>query len=114
MTMEEEPGIDRHAWATEWEALEEDVRDSPAEALSELDGLVGRMMVAHGLELGERAGEDVEELDATREFTAARAITRQVDNGEDVDPGDIAYAVNAYTELYQQLIDYGSESEESI
>jgi hypothetical protein len=114
MTMEEEPGIDRHEWATDWEEIQEDVRDSPAEALSELDDLVARMMTAHGLELEEQAGQDVGELDATREFAGARAITRQVDNGEDVDPGDIAYAVNAYTELYQQLIDYGSESEESI
>jgi len=112
--MEEVPGVDRHEWATEWEELQEDVRDSPAEALSELDDLVGRMMTAYGLELEERPGEDIEELDATREFEAARAITRQVDAGADVDPGDVAYAVNAYTELYQQLIDYGSESEESI
>jgi hypothetical protein len=110
----EEPGIDRHVFATAWEELQDDVRSSPAEALSDLDDLIGQMMTANGLELEERAGEDVEELDATREFANARAITRMVDNGEDVDPGDIAYAVNAYTELYEQLIDYGSESEESI
>jgi hypothetical protein len=110
----EEPGLDRHVWATQWEELQEDVRDSPAEALSELDELIGAMMTANGLELEERPGEDIEELDATREFQNARAITRMVDNGEDVDPGDVAYAVNAYTELYGQLIDYGEESEESI
>jgi hypothetical protein len=110
----EEPGLDRHEWATAWEEIQDDVRSTPEEALSDLDELIAEMMTANGLELEERPGEDVEELDATREFAAARAIKRMVDNGEDVDPGDVAYAVNAYTELYQQLIDYGSESEESI
>jgi hypothetical protein len=110
----EEPGVDRHIWATQWEELQEDVRDSPAESLGDLDQLIEEMLTARGIELAERPGEDVEELDATREFQNARAITRMVENGEDVDPGDVAYAVNAYTELYGQLIDYGSESEESI
>jgi hypothetical protein len=31
-------------------------------------------------------------------------VTRQADNGEDVDPGDIAEAINAYRELYQHLL----------
>ena len=106
----EEPGIDRHQWISEYEALEEDVRDSPADSLSELDDLVARMMTARGLALQERAGEDGIEHDATREFANARVITRQVDGGEDVDPGDIAYAVNAYRELYASLLDFGAES----
>jgi hypothetical protein len=106
----EEPGIDRHEWIGEWEALEEDVRDSPAEALSDLDDLVARMMTARGLALAEREGENTAENETTREFANARAITRQVDDGEDVDPGDIAYAVNAYRELYASLLDFGAES----
>ena len=36
----QEPGIDEHAWASRWEALEDDVRGAPVEALSELDELV--------------------------------------------------------------------------
>lgn len=106
----EEPGIDRHQWISEYEALEEDVRDSPADALSDLDDLVARMMTARGLALQERPGEDATEHDATREFANARVIARQVDGGEDVDPGDIAYAVNAYRDLYASLLDFGPES----
>lgn len=106
----EEPGIDKHQWISEWESLEEDVRDDPADALSDLDDLVGRMLEAHGLALAERDGEDTAEHETTREFANARAITRQVDHGEDVDPGDVAYAVNAYTELYRQLLEFGAGS----
>lgn len=105
----EEPGIDRAQWIGEWEALDEDVRDSPAEALGGLDDLVARMMAARGLALAERAGEEAPEHEETREFASAREITRQVDAGEDVDPGDIAYAVNAYRELYESLLEFGAD-----
>jgi hypothetical protein len=42
-------------------------RDSPTEALSELDGLVSRMMEARGFELEEREGEDATEPSAFSE-----------------------------------------------
>ena len=101
----QEPGLDAHEWTTEYDALEEDMRDDPSGALSELDDLVARMMTARGHALAEREGEEAPEHETTREFANARAITRQVDAGEDVDPGDIAYAVNAYRELYASLLE---------
>ena len=100
----QEPGIDRHQWISEYEALEEDVRDDPAGSLGDLDDLVGRMMEARGLELRERDGEEAPEHGTTREFMNARAVTRGIDAGDDVDPGDVAYAVNAYRELYASLL----------
>jgi hypothetical protein len=103
----EEPGIDKHQWVGEWEALQESVRDAPAESLGELDDLVGRIMTAHDLPLAERPGEDLAEHGATRQFAQARQITRQVDAGEDVDLGDVAHAVNTYSDLYAQLIGFG-------
>jgi hypothetical protein len=105
----EEPGIDLHEWASQWESLEDDVRDAPADALSDLDELVARMMAARGLATVERDGEDAPEHEATREFVNARAITRQVAGGDDVDPGDVAYAVNAYRELYEELLSFGAD-----
>ena len=44
----QEPGLDRHEWETEWQALEPQVEDSPAEALPELDKLIERMLVEQG------------------------------------------------------------------
>jgi len=103
----QEPGLDKHEWETEWEALEPLVADSPAEALSELDNLVERMLVEQGhvIEGGVDAELEAEaERDLVGEFLAARETTRLVEQGEAVDPGDIAAAVNAYRSVYQELL----------
>lgn len=107
----QDPGLDRHGWETEWQALEPLVVDSPEEALPELDDLVGRMLAESGypVEEGEtepaspvvEEGVDPEVLAA---FRVAREIARQVERGEDVDPGDVAHAVGLYRELYEHLL----------
>jgi hypothetical protein len=100
-----EPGVDRHEWETEWQALEPLVADSPAEALPELDGLIERMMVARELPLSEDAVEEPPQPELLAEFLEARRITRLADSGEAVDPGDIGAAVAAYRNLYEQLLE---------
>jgi hypothetical protein len=101
-----EPGLDRHEWETEWEQLEPDVEDSPAEALHDLDDLIARMLTGVGYPLDTPDPVDDEGIDpeVMTSFNAAREITRQVDRGDDVDPGDIAQAVNLYRELYEHVI----------
>lgn len=101
-----EPGLDRHEWETEWEQLEPDVEDSPAEALHDLDDLIARMLTEAGYPLETADPVDDEGIDpeVLVSFHAAREITRQVDRGEDVDPGDVAQAVNIYRDLYEHLI----------
>ena len=101
-----EPGLDREYWETEWAEFETDLQDSPMEALSEVDDLVARMLVAAGYPVDTRDPVDDEGIDPEiyASFLAAREVTRQADNGEDVDPGDIAEAINAYRELYQHLL----------
>jgi hypothetical protein len=99
-----EPGLDRHEWETEWQALEPLVADSPAEALPELGDLVQRMMVERGHvdEAGRVAAEAEPELVA--EFREAQRIAWLVEEGEPVDPGDIGAAVTAYRSLYGELL----------
>ena len=99
-----EPGLDRHEWETEWQALEPLVADSPAEALPELGDLVQRMMVVQGHvdEAGRVAAEAEPELVA--EFREAQRIAWLVEEGEPVDPGDIGAAVTAYRSLYGELL----------
>ena len=99
-----EPGLDRHEWESEWSDLEDRLRDDPGDALFELDDLIARMFEAHGLPLEEREGQTETEPETVRSFAQARQITRMVGAGEDVDPGDIAFAINAYRELYASLI----------
>jgi hypothetical protein len=105
-----EPGIDEHSWVTRWEGLEEDLRDSPVEALSEADDLVAEMMEARGFPLAEREGEDATEPETVRQFVEARRVRRQVVSGESFDPGDVANAVYAYLSLYDYLLYIGPTS----
>jgi hypothetical protein len=101
-----EPGLDREYWETEWAELEPDLEDSPAEALNELDDLVARMMVEVGypLDTVDRVDDEGIDPEVVISFEAARQVTWQVDRGDEVDPGDIAQAINDYRELYQHLL----------
>lgn len=104
----QEPGLDEHEWTSEWAEIEPLLRESPAEALSEADDLVARMMEARGVPLRERAGEELAEPETTRSFVEARRVTRQIDSGESYDPGDVALAVESYRELYGYLLQLGT------
>jgi hypothetical protein len=101
-----EPGLDRHEWETEWAELEPDVADSPVEALPELDDLVARMMIEVGYPVDTEDVVDDEGIDpeVLTSFRAAREITRQVDRGEDFDPGDVGAAIGLYREIYEHLL----------
>jgi len=103
----QEPGLDKHEWETEWRALEPLVEDSPTEALSELDNLIERMLAEQGHVIEGTVDAELEaeaERDLIAEFLAAREAKRLVEQGERVDPGDIAAAVNAYRSLYDELL----------
>jgi hypothetical protein len=102
----EEPGLDRHEWESEWQALEPLVVDSPAEALPEVDALVERMLVEAGYPIDSPDLIDDEGVDPELvvSFRAARETTRQIDRGETVDPGDVGQAVGIYREIYEHLL----------
>lgn len=103
----EEPGLDQHGWTSRWEAIEPELRDAPAESLSELDDLVAEMMAARGLPLEEHDGEDAAEPETVRQFAEAHRVTRQIETGDPYDPGDVANAVDAYRSLYDHLLGLG-------
>jgi len=100
-----EPGLDRHEWQTEWEALEDDLHDAPFEALPELHDLVERMLVARGFAVGDEVDDGASEPDIVLSFRMGHEIAERVERGDDVDPGDVGEAVHAFTEIYEQLID---------
>ena len=94
----QETGLDRQEWETEWAALEPLVIDSPAEALPELDRLVGRMLVA----------EEGIDPDVLAGYRAGHDIATRVDRGDDIDPAEIGQAVGLFRELYEHLVARGS------
>jgi hypothetical protein len=101
-----EPGLDRHEWESEWQALEEQLADAPAEALTAVDDLVERMLAERGYSVTDPVTQEGDDREIVAEFLAAREITRLVEEGsEDVSPGDVAAAVNGYRAIFEYLIE---------
>jgi hypothetical protein len=99
-----EPGLDRHEWESELASLDDDLRDSPSEALPALAGLVGRMLEERGYDLDDPVVSDGDDREVVAQFRAAREVADRVDLGEDVDPGDVADAINGLRELFGYVI----------
>ena len=99
-----DPGLARHDWETEWAELEEDLEDSPREALSEVGDLIERMLEEQGIPIHDQVADDGIPHEVVADYVEARRITESVEKGEDVDPGDIGSAIRLYRELYDFLI----------
>ena len=100
-----DPGLDRHEWEGEMQSLEEQLGENPAEALPELDTLVGRMLEETGYDLTDPVVREGEEREVVAEFLAAREITQLLERGEErVGPGDVASAINGYRAVFEHLV----------
>jgi hypothetical protein len=99
-----EPGVDRAEWEAQLQALEQQLADSPAESLSELDALVERMLAARGHRLSDPVANGGEEREVVADFLAAREVTLRWERGDEVPPGDVASAVNSYRELFETIL----------
>ncbi|MBA2615462.1 MAG: hypothetical protein H0U90_06740 [Actinobacteria bacterium] len=100
-----DPGLDRHNWQTEWEQLEDDLKDAPAETLPEIGDLVERMLRERRFPLDDAVADDGIELEVLANYRSAREITTQVERGENVDPAEIGQAIHNFRDIYEQLID---------
>jgi hypothetical protein len=100
-----EPGLGRHEWESELASLEDDLRDDPAEALPDLDGLIARMLEESGFDLGDPVARDGDEREVVAEFLAAREITQAVErDAPNVSPGDVASAINGYRAIFDHVV----------
>ena len=99
-----DPGLDRHDWQTEWEALEEQLEDAPGETLPEVGDLVERMLLEAGIPIEDEVANHGIEPELLVDYRSAREITRRLERGEDVDPGDIGEAVHHFRDIYGYLI----------
>jgi hypothetical protein len=102
--MATEPGLDRHEWESELASLDDDLRDSPAEALPELAELVGRMLEGRGYDLDDPVAREGDDREVVAQFQAAREVADRADVGEDVDPGDVADAINGLRDLFAYVV----------
>jgi hypothetical protein len=100
-----EPGLDRHDWESEWESLEEGVREDPRDAVAELDVLVHRMLEESGFAIDDPVEREGDEREIVDSFLAAREIRRAIDaESDEITAGDIALAINNYRDVYEFLI----------
>ena len=100
-----EPGLDLHDWQTQMEQLNEQLEDSPLEALPEFADLIERIMVERSIltETGEPVTEENRDPEIVDRYRAAREIATLAEAG-DADPGDLADAINQLRELYEFLV----------
>ena len=100
-----DPGLNRHEWESEWEALEDDLRTDPAHALPELDRLVTRMLAESGYESTDPVVGEGEEREIVAEYLAAHEIVQAAErDSDDISPGDVASAINGYRAVYDHLV----------
>ena len=100
-----EPGLDRHEWESQWQALEDDLRTDPAHALPELDRLVLRMLEESGYELTDPVVAEGDEREIVAEYLAAHEVVAAAERDSDeVSPGDVAAAINGYRAVFDHLV----------
>ena len=103
--MTSDPGLDRHEWESELQALEPELEDAPAEALPELADLVERMLLERGYDLGDAVVREGEEREVVAEYLAAREISDMVERGDEaVGPGDVGAAINGLRSLFDFVL----------
>ena len=101
----QEPGLDRHAWESEWHTLEDSIRATAPDALSELDRLVGRMLEESGYDLTDPVVREGDEQEVVAEYLAAHDIVEAAERGsEELSPGDVAAAINGYRAVSEHLV----------
>jgi hypothetical protein len=99
-----EPGLDRHEWESEFQALEPELETAPMEALPELGDLVERMLDERGFDVDDPVVREGEDRDIVAEFLAARETTLMLERGDDVSPGDVAAAIAGYRSIFEHLV----------
>jgi len=100
-----DPGLDRHDWESEWQALEDDLRIDPAQGLPELDALVARMLEESGYDLTDPVVREGAEREIVAEYLAAHEIVEAAERDSgNLSPGDIAAAINGYRAVFDHLV----------
>ena len=103
--MSYDPGLSRHEWESEMASLEDDIRDDPAEALSELDDLLRRMLEETGYDIADPVVREGDEREVVADYLAAREITLEYERGSDeLSPGDVAAAINGYRAVFDYIV----------
>jgi hypothetical protein len=97
-----EPGVDRHAWESEFESLLADLEEDPEGTLPQLADLVERLLSSLGF--SDLAGGTLDQSEHVRAFRAANQLVDQTRAGADLPPGDIAFAIRQLIDVYESAL----------
>ena len=101
----DDPGETLYDWESEMATLEDELHESPAETLPELDNLLRRMLEESGYDLGDPVASEGDEREVVTEYLAAHETTLALERGEDgFSAGDVAAAINDFRELFDFLV----------
>ena len=98
--------MERHAWESEYEAILPLIEDEPEQALPDLAALVEEMLVDRGYLTAAREGVDRSEQAVS--FAAAKELSDRAGRGEELDPGDVGFAIAQLQALYVSLLEDSS------
>ena len=99
-----EPGLDLHDWESQFASIEPDLRDDPEQALPEFADLVRQVLEERGYERQDPVELEGEEREIVDSYRAARETADRVDAAEEVDPGDVADAINSLRAVFDTLV----------
>jgi hypothetical protein len=99
-----EPGLDLHEWETRWQELQELAADEPAETLPEIVRFVRQMLEERKYDLEYPVVREGEDPDLVHDFRAAADLAGRLDAGAEVEPEDVATALDDLREIYEYLV----------
>lgn len=99
-----EPGLDRHEWESELQALEPQLEEMPSQALPDLADLIERMLEERGFDMADPVATQGADPEIVSGFLSARETADRVERGDDVDPGDVANAIGGLRALFDYLV----------
>jgi hypothetical protein len=97
-----EPGLDLHEWETQWQQLQDESVDEPAQTLPEIVRLVGTMLRERGFQLEEPVTAEGDDVDIVRNFVAARELAAAAESGS-ADPEDVVVALEDLREIHDYI-----------
>jgi hypothetical protein len=98
-----DPGLDLHEWETRWAELEEALAEDPAAALVEACDEIEELLRIQAGDESLRA--QYPELEAA--YEAAREVADRSEQGVDLDPGDLAAAIENLRVVREALLPAG-------
>jgi hypothetical protein len=97
-----EPGLDLHEWETQWQQLQDESVDDPAQTLPEIVRLVETILRERGFQLDEPVTAEGYDADIVRDFLATSELAAAAET-DSADPEDVEVALEELREIHDYI-----------